>query len=716
MKHAIATFVPFAFGASLVVSTLTLANSGTNSVPGAPPTTATKPVKDTYHSKTVEDQYRWLESLEKDSADVKSWTDAQLSYTRSTLDRLSCRPALAEAFGKLLTIDSYGSPRMRGTRYFNSERTGNMNQAIVRMRDGFNGTPTTILDPNKMDEKGLISLDWWSPNWQGALVAYGTSFAGSEMSVLKVLDPATGKLLPDTIEGKVDFGGWNAEGTGFVYSRLTDSKDPYSRIVAFHKLGSGNETDLVIAKQTLPGRIPFATITRDGKWLIMGLSDGWGKNDLSFANFADFVKSGKVKATDIAKDIKAAFEPIDSIGDTLYMSTTMDSPKGRLVAVNLTKPQQDAWKNIIPENQARVLDGVSLAKDMLVATYSQDANTRIERFGLDGKSRGAVELPGLGTASISTEDDRTEAFLSFASYNSPRTVYRLDLAQAKTPLTMWAKPTVPAKLDDIVVTQIRAKSKDGTEIPAFVVMKRDQAKKGASPTVLYGYGGFTVNLTPEFIPSIVPFLELGGIYVVANLRGGNEYGEEWHKAGMLGNKQNVFDDLYAVAEKLIADKYTDSNHLVVMGGSNGGLLTGVAVTQRPDLWTAVVCQVPLLDMLRYHNFLLAKYWVAEYGCSDDATQFECINAYSPYQHVKAGTKYPAVLFTAGENDSRVHPLHARKMAALMQASTASDPAAEPILLYVDRDAGHGQGKPLTARIKEAVDQWSFIMWQTGLCK
>lgn len=239
---------------------------------------------------------------------------------------------------------------------------------------------------------------------------------------------------------------------------------------------------------------------------------------------------------------------------------------------------------------------------------------------------------------------------------------------------------------------------------------------GQNPTVLYGYGGFNVSLTPEFIPSIVPFLERGGIYVVANLRGGQEYGEDWHKAGMLGNKQNVFNDLYAVAEKLIADKYTSTPHLAVMGGSNGGLLTGVAVTQRPDLWSCAISAVPLLDMLRYHKFLLAKYWVPEYGSSEDQTQYAWLKAYSPYQNVKPGTKYPAVLFTAGENDSRVHPLHARKMAALMQASTASDPAAKPILLYVDREAGHGQGKPLAARIKETTDQWAFLMWQTGLCK
>jgi prolyl oligopeptidase len=716
MKIAIALLAPLAFivldACSMTGPQTRPATATSNEVPATP----TKPVTDTYYGKSVTDQYRWLEPLEAESAEVKTWTDAQLAHTRRVLDALPCRTALASQFAKLLTIDSIGAPQMRGDRYFYTERTGTMNQAKVCMRQGFDGAPKTIIDPNTMDAKGLVSLDWWNPSWQGTLVAYGTSFAGSEMSTLKILDLTTGKLLADTIEGKVDFGGWNADGSGFAYSRLTDTKNPYSRVVAWHTLGTPNSQDAELMRQTEPKRVPGAGLSRDGKWLSMAVSDGWGKNDLSVADLSAYFKTGTLKPIVIAKDISASFEPVDVIHDTLYMNTTLGAPKGKLVAVNLNHPEQAAWKVVLPEQKDRVLEGVSMAKGMFVATFSQDASTRMERYDLHGKSLGPVTLPGLGTARISTEDDRTEAFVSFASYNSPRTVYRLDLAQSAPAFTKWAAPTVPAKLDDIVVTQIRATSKDGTQIPAFVVAKKSTSKSGSNPALLYGYGGFTVSLTPEFIPSIVPFLEQGGIYVVANLRGGSEYGEEWHKAGMLDKKQNVFDDLYAVAEKLIADKYTDAAHLAVMGGSNGGLLTGVAVTQRPDLWTAVVCQVPLLDMLRYQQFLMAKFWVPEYGSSEDPKQFAYISAYSPYQKVKAGTKYPAVLFTAGENDSRVHPLHARKMAALMQASTASDASQEPILLYVDREAGHGQGKPLSARIKEAVDQWSFIMWQTGLCK
>ncbi len=682
----------------------------------APPTTTAKPTTDTYFSEQVVDPYRWLESLEKDSPEVKAWTDAQLANTRSVLDALPCRGALSKEFEKLMTIDAFSAPRMRENRYFYSERTGTMNQGIVRMRMGFDGAPTTILDPNTMDSKGLVALDWWDPNWQGTMVAYGSSFAGSENSTLKILDVDSKKMLPDQIEGKVDFGGWSADGKAFVYSRLTDPKNPYSRVVFWHVLGTAVDKDIELLKQTSDSRVPGAGISRDGKWLVFSVNEGWGQNDVSVAPVAALGSPGALAMTDVAKGLPATFAPVDVINGTLYMVSTLGTPKGSLVAVDLKNPAQANWRTVVPEAPDMVLNGVQVAKGMFVINWEKDASTRITRHSMDGKAMGDVQLPGLGTAGISVEDTRTEAFVSFASYNSPRTVYRLDLAQPKPAFTVWARPSVPAKLDDLQVTQIRATSKDGASVPAFVVMKKGTAMNGQNPTVLYGYGGFNVSLTPEFIPSIVPFLERGGIYVVANLRGGQEYGEDWHKAGMLGNKQNVFNDLYAVAEKLIAEKYTSTPHLAVMGGSNGGLLTGVAVTQRPDLWSCAISAVPLLDMLRYHKFLLAKYWVPEYGSSEDQTQYAWLKAYSPYQNVKPGTKYPAVLFTAGENDSRVHPLHARKMAALMQASTASDPAAKPILLYVDREAGHGQGKPLAARIKETTDQWAFLMWQTGLCK
>jgi prolyl oligopeptidase len=361
-----------------------------------------------------------------------------------------------------------------------------------------------------------------------------------------------------------------------------------------------------------------------------------------------------------------------------------------------------------------VLEGVSLAKDVFVTSWSKDVCSRFEVMSLDGKVLHEIPLPGLGTASVSTSEKRHEIWVSYTSYDAPRSIYQSDAMHPK--LMLWAKTETPTDLSAFTVEQKRAKSKDGTQVPMFIVRKKDLKLDGNNPTLLYGYGGFNVSLTPSFNPTLIPWLNAGGVYVVANLRGGGEYGEDWHRAGMQGNKQNVFDDFYACAEALIAQKYTNPKRLAIEGGSNGGLLTGVASTQRPDLFAAAIVAVPLLDMVRFQDFLIARYWVPEYGSSEDKKQFETLYAYSPYHNVRKGQKYPALLVTAGENDSRVHPLHARKFVARMQALAANDPTQDPIMLWVDRDAGHGQGKPLALRIRDEVDQWSFVMSQTGCCR
>jgi prolyl oligopeptidase len=694
-----------------------LASAALAFAPAVPPQTQSRPVTDDYAGTKVTDDYRWLEPLEKDSPEVKAWTDAQLAHLRSTLDPLRCREDLRAKLTPLMQITSWGVPIIRGPGYFYTQRDGKMNQPAVYVRQGGANTPAkAVIDMNVVDTTGLTSIDWWTPSWQGSKFAYGTSKAGDEMSVLKVLHLEEGewKPLKDEIPGKVSFGGWNQWGDGFVYSRLSDPKDPYSRVVAFHKLGEPVEKDPVIIKQTKPSEVPFAGLTGEDRWVVIGLTRGWSENDLWAAKLDD-VRNGRDVRVAVAVGRGAQFTPVEVVGDTLYMTTTLGSPNVRLVAVDLNSPAEASWKTVIAERPDAVMSEVEFGKDEIVVVWQKDAHDSVHTYRYDGTKVAEVPLPGIGSASIACDRKHTEMFLSFASYNSPRTVYRCDIFWKPYKPEVWAKPEVPAKLDDIEVTQVRAPSKDGTQVSAFVVMKRGTKLDGNNPCVLYGYGGFDVSLTPEFMPDIVPFLEKGGVYVVANLRGGGEYGDSWHKAGMLQNKQNVFDDLYAVAERLIADKYTSSARLAVMGGSNGGLLTAVAVTQRPELWSAAISAVPLCDMLRYQNFLLARYWVPEYGSSEDAAAFKWLSAYSPYHNAKKGTKYPSVMFTAGENDSRVHPLHARKMAAMLQACTASDMSAEPILLYVDRDAGHGAGKPLAKRIDERVDQWSFLMWQTGAC-
>jgi len=679
-----------------------------------PPPTRTDGVVDTYFGTEIRDDFRWLEALEKESPEVEAWTTAQNDRTRAILDALPCRAAFTDALTPLMSIGSVGAPVMRGNRYFHTERSGTQNQAVLKLREGFDGPSRVLLDVNALDAKGLTSLDWWRPNDAGTVVAFGTSVAGSEMSELNLLDVASGVWLADTIAGKVSFGAWTPTGDGFVYSALRDPKDPYSREIRFHEVGKSPRFDRVILRQEKPSEIPFGSLTADGRWLLVGFSRGWEANDLLVAEFPAW-RRGETPFRPIAVGLSARFTPQGSLGDTLWVRTTLDSPNGRVVAVDLNEPgDRAAWRDVIPERTDEVLEGVSTARGMLVARFTRDACSRFERFRHDGTALGGIPLPGLGTAGLSTEEDRTEAFLTYTSYDDPRSIFRIDLA-APDERTLWARPEVPADLSGLTVELVRATSKDGTKVPIFLVRRKDLARNGANPTLLYGYGGFNVSLTPSFNPTILPWLERGGIYAVALLRGGGEYGESWHQAGMRGNKQNVFDDFHAAAEFLVAEKWTSPAKLACEGGSNGGLLTGVAVTQRPDLFAAAISAVPLLDMLRFQDFLIARYWVPEYGSSETEEGFAWLRAYSPYHQVRKGQAYPATLITAGENDSRVHPLHARKMAAIMQRDAANGDD-KPILLWVDRDAGHGQGKPLTLRIRDEVDQWSFLAWQLGACR
>jgi prolyl oligopeptidase len=685
---------------------------------GLPPATKTTPVTDTLHGVELVDEYRWLEPLEKDSSEVAEWTTAQNDHTRSILEPVSCRAELAKAIEPWMTLGAIGAPQMTDGGYFYSERTGTQNQGVVKFRATLDAEPRVLLDVNALDAKGLTSLDWWRPNEQGTLMAFGLSQKGSEMSELHILDVATGKWLDDRIVGKVSMSGWMPDGKSFFYSGLRDVKDPYSRETRQHVLGRDTAQNPIVVKQTNPSEIPGAGPSTDGKWLIGSLFKGWASNDLWIAPMGPWLEKGEVQQTILAQGLDGRFETVDVIGNTLYITTTFGSQKGSLIAIDLGKPAREHWRTIVAERPDMVLEGVSRIKDAFVLTWSKDVCSQFEIVKHDGTRIGSIPLPGLGTAAVSTDWNRTEAFVTYTSFDAPRTIYATDLAKkdlAAADLKVWAKTEIPSDLSRYTVEQKRATSKDGTEVPMFIVRRKDMPFNGDNPTLLYAYGGFNVSLTPAFNPTIVPWLERGGVYVVANLRGGGEYGEAWHRAGMQANKQNVFDDFYACAEWLIASKYTSPARLAIEGGSNGGLLTGVASTQRPDLFAAAIVGVPLLDMLRYQDFLIARYWVPEYGSAEDKTQFETLRAYSPYHNIKKGTKYPALLVTAGENDSRVHPLHARKFVARLQAQAGNDQARDPILLWVDRDAGHGQGKPLALRIRDEVDQWSFVMWQTGMC-
>lgn len=693
-----------------------------------PPGTPARPVTETVHGVAITDNYQWLEgdnsdpgAMGKVTPEVASWTDAQNAYTRSVLDGLPGRKELEARLLPLMEVGSVSAPYMCGNRYFYFKREGNQNQPRVFVREGYKGEPRLLIDPATIDASGLVTISWIAPSQDGKLLAYGTYRAGDENSTLRLLDVDTGKVLPLEIPGKVGSPDWMPDNSGFLYRNLADIKNPYSGQVKYHKMGTEVSADPVLFRQytkeenerlaTTYG--PGGGLSKDGRWMVLSYYTDTRNNDLWAADFSAYLKTGKVEKREIIVGEKAQSGGT-IIGDTLYMQTTSEAPNGRVVAVDLKNPARAAWKPLVPERKDAVIQGVSVGKGVMAVQYLLNASSTIELFDLAGKSLGALKLPGIGSAGLSTDEDRTEAYLTFTSYNYPSSIFRVDLAKPTADAELWERPAVPVDPSTVEVKQEWYSSKDGTKVSMFIVHKKGLKKDGNAPTILYGYGGFNVSLTPSFSATLFQWFDAGGVYAVPNLRGGGEYGNVWHEAGKLERKQNVFDDFIAAAEYLIDQGYTNPSRLGVAGGSNGGLLTGAMVTQRPDLFAAAFVGVPLLDMVRYQHFLMARYWVPEYGSAEDKGQFAYIFRYSPYHNIRKGTKYPAVLITAGENDARVHPMHARKMAAALREATASDQEKKPVLLWVDREAGHGQGKPLNLRVRDAADQRIFMMWQLGM--
>ncbi len=706
--------------------------------PPTPPPTESRPVTDTYHGVEIVDPYRWLEGDNADPAnmgrinpEVAAWTDAQNDHTRAVLDALPGRAELEARIAELLEVPAIGTPSIHGARCFYSRREGDQNQSLYYVREGVDGDERLLLDPNQIDPTGLTTISWTAPDRDGSLLAFGMYRSGDENSTLYLMDVDTGRWLADEIPGKVSFAGWDPDGRGFIYKNLESTDNAYSGIYKHHRIGDHHSQDRVLFRQQdveffykdaglTPERLgqlkttwgPWAVPSRDGRWLLVAYWTSTASVDLWAADLSAWRRGEPLELVEMARGHTGRVGAAHFSGDRLIMHTSIGAPNGRVVSVDLNNPALDRWKDLIPENQDLVLNGASFARGIIAAEYLDHAKTRIGLYAHDGTHKGDLELPGIGSAGLSTSEDRTDAFLAFSSYNTPRSIYHVDLASGDRDL--WARPDVPVNPDEIEVTQVRYPSKDGTEITMFLVHKKGITLDGNNPTILYGYGGFNISMTPGFSSTMYPWFERGGVYAVANLRGGGEYGKSWHEAGTMERKQNVFDDFIAAAEWLIDQGYTRPERLGIAGGSNGGLLTGAVVVQRPDLFAAAISAVPLLDMLRYEKFLMARYWVPEYGSAENPEQFKYIHAYSPYHNVKEGVKYPAMLITAGENDTRVHPLHARKMAAAMQAATASNPDANPVLLWVDRDAGHGGGKPRHLQIRDIADQRIFMMWQLGM--
>ena len=691
-------------------------SSASTSPAAGPPKVKVDDVIDTLHGHKIADPYRWLEDA--NSADSQEYVRQEMAYTRSILDPLPGRDAIHERLSQLLSIGTIGTPQVAGPYFLYTRREGNQNQPVLLVREGLHGTDRPLVDANKMSADGTVALDWWFPSDDGRYVAYGTSASGSENSTLHVIETASGNLLPDTIgQARIAQVTWKKDNSGFYYGRnpkkgdVPEGDEVYYLHVFYHALGSDPSKDPSIWGE---GRKKEEILVSqladdDDRWLLLTAYEGSaGKNEL------------------FLRDLKAGTPPVELTSGKdfhytgeifrgkVYITTNEDAPHFHLFAVDAANPDRANWKEIIPASDA-ILQGIGIVDGKILAQYEKNATSQLKLFDLDGKALGDIELPGLGSVEgLGGRWDRKETFFGFQSFTVPPSVYQVELTSRQT--SLWDKVSTPGiDPSQYESRQFWYTSKDGTKVPMFIFHKKGLKLDGKNPTLLTGYGGFNVSLTPTFSGGRFLWLERGGVYAVANLRGGSEFGEDWHRAGMLDKKQNVFDDFIAAGEFLISDKITDKDHLAIQGGSNGGLLMGAMITQRPDLFRAVVCQVPLLDMLRYQNFLIAKFWVPEYGSSEDPKQFDWLYAYSPYHHVKAGAEYPAIMFMTADSDSRVDPMHAKKMAALMQAEAANGKSKErPILLRIDSKAGHGQGKPITKQIEDGTDVYSFLFWQLGV--
>lgn len=696
----------------LVALILTLALVAASAVAGQfnYPMTKIDDVVDTLHGVPVHDPYRWLEDT--DDPAVQKWTDEENALTRSLLDSLPAREKIKSRLAELWSYTETSTPGLYGDRYFFTRKEGLQDHAVIFYKDGLDEEPTVVIDPNKFEGDKTAAVNFWKPSPQGEYVAYGVSEAGTEVASIYVREVATGQDLPLKIpRARYSSIIWEKDASGFFYTRLPNRGDVppgdenYYRRVYHHNLGDDVASDPVIwrddeVKENSPG----LSRSEDFNYMFLML---WKSSTEENALYYMDLKT-RDEFHPMAPDYESTNIP-EMIDTIVYIMTTDGAPNRKIMWTNIKSPERENWSELVPESED-LLENFAIVNRHLVLQYMHNAYHQIKIYTLGGRLVKTLELPTLGTVSELQGDwDKPELFFKFQSFNYPRTVFRYDFETDE--LTALEQVELDIDPSDYISEQVWYKSKDGTDIPMFLVHKKGVAQDGNNPALLYGYGGFFSSQTPWFSGTYSYLLEQGVVLGVPNLRGGGEFGEKWHRAGMLENKQNVFDDFIAAAEWLIDNKYTNPSRLAIRGGSNGGLLVGAVEVQRPDLFKVVMCGVPLLDMIRYHKFLIARYWIPEYGSSEDADQFQYLLKYSPYHNVKDGVSYPATYLTAGESDGRVHPLHARKMAARLQAANAGD---NPILLWVQRRAGHGQGMPTSMALEESADEWTFFFWQLGM--
>jgi prolyl oligopeptidase len=665
---------------------------------------------DDYHGVKVADPYRWLETDVRTSKDVADWVAAENKITFDYLGAIPEREPIRKQLTTLWNYEKYSVPFKRGTRYFFSKNNGLQNQSVIYTVDKWTDTPRVLLDPNTWSKDGTVALGGLEISDDAKYAAYSVAEAGSDWHVIRVVDVATSKPLPDDIRW-VKFSGisWTKDDKGFFYSRFpaVEEGKAYQSLnrdqkIYYHRIGTLQSDDVVVWYDAAQPEWNYnAEVSEDGRYLIITTTKGTAaKNQVHVKDLQD----PYAMPTTIVDKIENDYSFVGNDGPVLYFRTDLNAQKGRLIAIDLRNCARENWKEIIPENDAK-LQGVGYVGHRFIADYLRDAHSEIRLFDTDGKLVRNVTLDGIGSAGgFNGRSDDNETFYNFASYATPPSVYRYDIASGEKQLLFRAK--VAMKPEDYEVKQVFYTSKDGTKVPMFISYKKGLKLNGENPTLLYGYGGFDISMTPGFSISRLTWMNMGGVYAVANLRGGGEYGEAWHEGGMKLHKQNVFDDFIAAGEYLVKNGYTKPAKLAIQGGSNGGLLIGAVENQRPDLFGATLPAVGVMDMLRFNQFTAGRYWVDDYGSSANADEFKALYAYSPYHNIKPGTKYPATLITTADTDDRVVPGHSFKYAAAIQEAQ-SGPA--PVLIRIETRAGHGGGKPTAKVIEETTDQLAFLV-------
>ena len=675
------------------------------------PATRKQDVTDNYHGTMIADPYRWLE--DDNSEETKAWVTEQNKVSSAYLSAIPFRQKVKDRLSEMWNYPRISAPYKEGAWYYFFKNDGLQNQSILYRQKGLNGVPETFLDPNTLSTDGTAALGGTSFSKSSKYMAYQVAQSGSDWQEISVKDVATGKLLADKVEW-VKFSGISWKGDeGFYYSRYPqpDSKSKLSRQnqfhqVFYHKIGTPQSADVLVYKDDAhPLRNVGAGLTEDNRFLVLSLTEGTSGSEL----WVKDLKAGQQEFSLLIPGFTTEPDVVDNAGGLLLVKTNDGAPNYKIVLVDPKNPSKENWKLVVPE-QKEVLQGVGTAGGFLFCTYLKDASTRVYQYTYDGTLVREIQLPGIGSAGgFGGKKADQEFFYSYTSFNAPPTVYRYTIATGASAL--YRTTETKFKNDEYETRQVFFTSKDGTKVPMFLTHKKGLKLDGSNPVLLYGYGGFNIPQTPGFSISNAFWLEQGGIYAVVNLRGGNEYGEAWHKAGMLENKQNVFDDFIGAAEYLIANNYTNKGKIAIRGGSNGGLLVGACMTQRPDLFRVALPAVGVLDMLRYHLFTIGWAWAVEYGRSDNADQFKYLIQYSPLHNLKDGTSYPATLITTADHDDRVVPAHSFKFAARLQEAHRGD---NPVLIRIETKAGHGAGKPTSKQIEEAADLWSFVMYNLGM--